>query len=200
MSIILLLVVYSHTFLKYLVLVLCIILVKTLLQSLEQHSDGLATDRWKGRQTDPEIWYQAIQRDGGGEEGDYCRLRWPRGIEKRRNLCFVNGLQRWLSHVFVSVSLSQSLALSLSLTCKWQKDSAMTFDIPPLCFLEGPDNCYGNGMSPRSVDWLILAVSRPDESFDPACLFRSGLVMLWWHVCRLGVPMHCRLDACELGG
>lgn len=27
--------------------------IKTLLQSLEQHSEGLATDRWKGRQTDP---------------------------------------------------------------------------------------------------------------------------------------------------
>lgn len=80
-----------------------------------------------------------------------------------------------------------NLSPSLSLTCKWQKDSTMTFDTPPLCFLEGPDNCYGNGMSPRSVDWLILAVSRPDESFDPACLFRSGLVDLRWHVCRLGV-------------
>lgn len=57
--------------------------------------------------------------------------------------------------------------ISLSLTCKWQKDSVMTFDSPPLCFLEGPDNCYGNGMSARSVDWLIRAVSQPDESLIP---------------------------------
>lgn len=79
-------------------------------------------------------------------------------------------------------------ARSLSLTCKWQEDSVMTFDTSPLCFLEGPDNCYGNGMLPRSVDWLILAVSQPDESFDPACLFRSVLVkLLWWHVCRSSV-------------
>lgn len=156
--------------------------------SLEQHSGrvSLAADRWKGRQTDPEVWYQAVLRDRAGEEGDYCRLRWPRGIEERRNLCFVNGLQRWPSHVFVSVSLSPSLPLSL--TCKWQKDSAMTFVTPPLCFLESPDNCYGNRMSPRSVDWLIRAVSQPDESSDPACLFTSVLVvLLWWHVCRLSV-------------
>lgn len=68
----------------------------------------------------------------------------------------------------------------LSLTCKWQKDSAMTFDTPPFCFLGGPDNCYGNGVSLRSVDGLIWAPSQPDESFDPACLFRSVLVVLLW--------------------
>lgn len=91
-------------------------------------------------------------------------------------------LCKWTSKMAVSclcVCVPFPISRPLSPTCKWQKDSAMTFDIPPLCFLEGPDNCYGNGMSPRSVDWLILAVSRPDESFDPACLFRSGLVMLW---------------------
>lgn len=45
-----------------------------------------------------------------------------------------------------------SLSPFFSLTCKWQKDSAMTFDTPRLCFLGGPDNCYGNRMSQRSVD------------------------------------------------
>lgn len=47
------------------------------------------------------------------------------------------------------------ISLPNSLTCKWQKDSALTFDTPPLCPSEGSDNCYGNGMSPRWVDWLI---------------------------------------------
>lgn len=80
------------------------------------------------------------------------------------------------SHVFVSVYLSPSLFL----TCKWQKDSAVTLDSPPLFFLQGPDNCYGNCMPQRSADWLIQTVSQRDESFDPTCLFRSVFVVMLW--------------------
>lgn len=78
---------------------------------------SLVADRWKSRQTDLEGWYQAALRDRGGEEGDYCRLRWPRGIEKRRNLGFVNGLQRWRLKSLCLCPfprLAASLALSLS--------------------------------------------------------------------------------------
>lgn len=92
-------------------------------------------------------------------------------------------LCKWTSKMAVSclcVCVPFPISLPLSLTCKWQKDSAMTFDTSLLCFLESPDNCYGNGMSPRSVDWLIRAVSQPDESFDPACLLTSVLVVLLW--------------------
>lgn len=82
------------------------------------------------------------------------------------------------SHVFECVS---PFPISpLSLTCKWQKDSVTTFDTCPLCFSECLDNCYGNCMSQRSVDWLIQAVSQTDEPFEPTCLFRSALAVMLW--------------------
>lgn len=122
------------------------------------------------------------RRRGGLFQVEMAQKDWA-----RRNLCFVHELQRWPSHVFVSASLS-SLLLPLSVTCKWQRDSVITFDMPPFCFLRGPDNCYGNKMLPRSFDRLSRAASRLDESFDPVSLFRSVLVgLLWWHVCKLRV-------------
>lgn len=78
----------------------------------------------------------------------------------------------------MSLSVSPFPISPLSLTCKWQKDSVTTFDTCPLCFSECLDNCYGNCMSQRSVDWLIQAVSQTDGSFEPTCLCRSALVVM----------------------
>lgn len=87
----------------------------------------------------------------------------------------------------------------LSVTCKWQEDGVITLDTPPPCFWGGPDNCYGNGMLPRSVDGLSRAASQPDESFDPACLFTSVPVApSKWLVCKLRVSFIAVLNRVPL--
>lgn len=99
------------------------------------------------------------------------------------------------SHVFECVS---PFPISpLSLTRKWQKDSVPTFDTCPLCFSQCLDNCYGNCMSQRSVDWLIQAVSQTDESFEATCLFRSALVVMFWQPLRWLSPVIMEHIRCE---
>lgn len=108
-----------------------------------------------------------------------------RGIEKRKLLLCKYTSK--VSRVFVRVS---PFPISPpSLTCKWQKDSAATPDTRPLCCSARPDNCYGNCMSQGSVDWLVQAVSQPDGSFEPACLFRPALVVMLWQRVRLLSPV-----------
>lgn len=113
--------------------------------------------------------------------GDNSRFRLLRGIEK---LVLCKCTSKTVSHVFVRVSPSPP-----SLTCKWQKDSVATPDTCPLCFSEGLDNCYGNCMSRRWVDWLIQAVGQTDESFEHSCLFRSALVVMLWPRVRRWSPV-----------
>lgn len=125
------------------------------------------------READLWVWYRvSCEMAGGLFQVQVVKRDW------KEKLVLCKRTSKTASHVFECVS---PFPISpLSLTCKWQKDSVMTFDTCPLCFSKCLDNCYGNCMSQRSVDWLIQAVSQTDESFEPTCLFRSALVVMLW--------------------
>lgn len=144
------------------------------------------TDKWKDRILKFDT--RPSSETGGGGEGGLLQVEMAQMGLRRGE---ISSLCKRTSKMAVSCLCARiaplpplpffpSLPRSLfSLTCKWQKDSEVTSDTPSSLLLcwgggEGPDNCYGNGMSLGSVDGLIRAASSPDESFDPPFrLFRS---------------------------
>lgn len=122
-------------------------------------------------------WYQNVLWGRGG----LFQVQVVKRGSKRESWCFVNTLQRCL--------VSPLPISPPSLTCKWQKDSGAAPDTCPVCCSLRLHNCYGNCMSQGWVDWLIQAVSQPDGSFEPACLFRPALVVVAWQRVRLLSPV-----------